>query len=75
VLVFDRNASWYFGREPRVLPEHLIHLAPGPRDRDFLVNGVQDADSHALENWLRSIARPGIHAPPRDAAPKRQCGC
>jgi hypothetical protein len=74
-LAFDRSASWYFGREPQMLPEYLMHLAPGHRDRDFLVNGVSDGDVVALEIWLRSTMPPGIHARPRDAELRRPRRC
>jgi hypothetical protein len=66
VLVFDRDATWYFGREAQMLPEHLMHLAPKLRNRDFLVNGVRDGDDAALRQWLETIGPPGIHGAPRD---------
>lgn len=74
VLVFASDASWYFGREPQMLPEPLMHIAPVLRDRDYLVNGVAVGDVLALEHWLRSVAESGVHAKPRDAKP-RKSGC
>lgn len=76
VLIFDRDVAWYFGREPEMLPVHLMHIAPGPTDRDRLVNGVSAEDEDALHNWLRSMTPAGVHAQPRDPAPiARSRGC
>jgi hypothetical protein len=75
VLTFDRNTAWYFGSVPVLLPERLMHLAPGLRDRDFLVNGVSDGDAEALEEWLRSLGASGGFAGPRDPARTKHCGC
>lgn len=73
-LVFDANATWYFGADPQMLPDHLIHLAA--RGQGHRVNGVVDGDAHSLHEWLMSVARPGIHGVPRDAvATKRLQRC
>lgn len=74
VLVFDRDATWYFGREPHMLPEHLMHLAAG--GRGHRVSGLNEGDAAALRAWLESIALPGVHGAPRDASPiksRRRC--
>jgi Nucleotide modification associated domain 2 len=63
VLVFDPEASWYFGDNGQVFPEHLMHLAA--TIRNYHVNGVRDGDTDALETWLRGAALPGIHGSPR----------
>jgi hypothetical protein len=69
VLVFDPDATWYFGREPYMLPEHLTHLAAG--GRGHRVNGVNDGDAAELQAWLASLGPPGVHGVPRDGTPKR----
>jgi hypothetical protein len=73
VLVFDPDATWYFGREPHMMPEHLIHLAAA--GRGHRVNGVSDGDAKALKKWLRSIAPPGVHGVPHEIPPKRPRRC
>jgi len=65
VLVFDEQATWYFGDEPRLLPEALIHLAPG--GQGHRVNGVNEADGARLLAWLVSGSPPGIMGRPRHA--------
>lgn len=75
VLVFAREAAWYFGREPEMLPEHLMHLAPRSTDRDRLVNGANAEDVIALQHWLSSLAPAGVHAPPRDPPPIKRARC
>lgn len=66
VLVFDPGATWYFGGNPRLLPDHLMHLAPKLRDRNFLVNGAQPEDTAKLEKWLQNDRKPGIQTGPRE---------
>jgi hypothetical protein len=73
VLIFDPEATWYFGRNPKMLPEHLMHLAAG--GRGHRVNGVKKGDTIALQKWLESIALPGIHGSPRDSSLKRPRRC
>lgn len=73
VLVFDPNATWYFGREPRMLPESLIHLAA--RGRGHRVSGVNEGDAVELQAWLSSIEPPGIHALPHNPASKKPRRC
>lgn len=63
ILVFDNEASWYFGKEPRELPEKLYHLAAAGRGER--VNGVADGDIQAFESWLRELGKPGVYAAPR----------
>jgi hypothetical protein len=73
VLVFDMEATWYFGREPRMLPETLMHLAAAGRpDR---VNGVNDGDAAALKAWLVSQGPPGVHGTPTDGSPRKRRRC
>lgn len=60
VLVFDMEATWYFGDRPQVLPKALIHLAAA--GRGHRVNGATYADITALERWLRRHWLPGIAA-------------
>ena len=69
VLIFDPDATWYFGAEPQMLPEKLMHLAAG--GRGHRVEGANEGDTAALQSWLSSLKPPGIHEPPRDPAPKR----
>lgn len=69
VLVFDRNATWYFGREPHMLPEHLMHLAAS--GRGHRVRGVNAEDAAALRSWLMGISEPGILGTPRDSSPPK----
>ncbi len=73
VLVFDPDATWYFGDKPQTLPDNLIHLAP--QGRGHRVNEVKEGDAAALQAWLTSIAPPGIHGVPRDATPKKTRRC
>ena len=73
VLVFDPDATWYFGREPHMLPEQLMHLAAG--GRGHRVSGVSEGDAAALQAWLTSITPPGVHGLPRDATPKKPRRC
>jgi len=73
VLVFDPDTTWYFGREPHMLPEQLMHLAAG--GRGHRVSGVNEGDAVALQAWLMSITPPGVHGLPRDATPKNPRRC
>jgi hypothetical protein len=73
VLVFDRDATWYFGRQAQMLPEHLMHLAAG--GRGHRVSGVDQEDAAALEAWLASIAQPGVYGVPRDGCPTKPRSC
>lgn len=71
VLIFDPEATWYFGSEPQMMPEHLRRLAAS--GRGHRVNGVVEGDTVALQAWLTAISPPGIHGTPRDApSPKRR---
>ena len=63
VLVFLAGQSWYFGSQPRQLPDSLMHLAADVRDYRF--NPRQDGDLSAWEAWL-ATEPPGIHGSPRD---------
>lgn len=65
VLMFDRDAIWYFGDSPVSLPPDLQHLAP--RGEGHRVNGVLDGDAERLESWLRALLAPGFHGRPRHA--------
>ncbi len=73
VLIFDAKATWYFGRNPQMLPDHLLHLAAG--GRGHRVRDVKEEDAIALEEWLESIAQPGIHGRPREGFPKKPRRC
>jgi hypothetical protein len=73
VLVFAPDATWYFGREPPMLPEHLMHVAAG--GRGHRVNGVNDEDATALQAWLFGIGPPGVHGVPRDGTPTKPRRC
>ena len=70
VLIFELGRTWYFGCDPEMLPNHLIHLAAG--GQGHRVNGVNDADADTLEEWLLSIGRPaGVSGVPRDGSSAR----
>jgi Nucleotide modification associated domain 2 len=73
VLIFNPTSTWYFGKEPQMLPEHLIHLAAG--GRGHRVNGLLEGDAAALQDWLESFAPAGIHNLPRDCVPKKPRSC
>ncbi|MDQ3482212.1 MAG: hypothetical protein M3448_02215 [Pseudomonadota bacterium] len=70
-LVFDPEASWYFGSSPKLLPDDLLHLAP--RGQGHRVNGAGPDDEQALLVWLRNISPPGVQGSPPDA-PDGECG-
>ncbi|MCW2349173.1 hypothetical protein [Sphingobium sp. B12D2B] len=74
-LVFDEQATWYFGDEPRLLPDALIHLAAG--GQGHRVNGTREDDLPTLSAWLRSCSSPGIVGRPRHAPATQvlSCGC
>ena len=67
VLIFDEQATWYFGDEPRLLPDHLLHLAAG--GQGHRVSGVRDGDAALLLKWLASCHAPGIIGKPRQPMP------
>lgn len=68
VPVFDKHASWYFGRNPEMLPGHLLHLAAA--GIGHRVNGVNDTDATALEAWLAGNWPPGVlGSPPKPEFP------
>lgn len=75
-LVFDEHATWYFGDEPRVLPEALHHLAAG--GQGHRVNGTTPEDVGALAAWLAACSTPGMIGRPRHPvatrATPRGCG-
>ncbi|QYU69243.1 hypothetical protein J4558_03630 [Leptolyngbya sp. 15MV] len=73
VLVFDRDQSWYFGSEPRMLPEPLLHLAAA--GIGHRVNGVKEGDAAALLRWLTDTGPPGVHGTPRDKPPTNGGSC
>jgi len=73
VLIFDPKATWYFGSEPQMLPEHLLHIAAG--GRGHRVNGTLEGDAVALQTWLADIAPPGVHHSPRNSAPTKKHRC
>lgn len=62
-LIFDQNATWYFGDQPKVLPHELMHLAAG--GQGHRVNARIEGDLQALQIWLTSIGSPGVHGKPR----------
>ena len=62
-LVFNRAATWYFGSEPKLLPDVLMHLAAA--GQSHRVNGVDEGDVEALTNWLSEIGPSGMFGPPR----------
>lgn len=64
VLVFDCGSTWYFGRHPHTLPDHLDHLAPS--GIGHRVNVVKQGDIEALRKWLEGIAPPGTRGRPHD---------
>lgn len=66
VLLFDEAATWYFGAEPHLLPDHLMHLRAA--GRGHRVNGVNDEDASALESWLNGVTPAGVHGLPRNSA-------
>ena len=63
VVVFDKNAYWYFGDNPETLPDCLLHL--GASGRGYRVNGATEEDVKRLEKWLRSGHPTGVHGKPR----------
>lgn len=69
-LVFDPLASWYFGEQPRQLPDELLHLAP--RGQGHRVNGTKPDDAKMLLQWLSSSSAPGVLGRPPDRA--ASCG-
>lgn len=73
VLLFDPEVTWYFGKEPQLMPEHLMHLAAG--GSGHRVNGMREGDATALRSWLIGVAPPSIHHSPRDGAPKKPRRC
>lgn len=73
VLIFNPEATWYFGCEPQMLPEHLLHIAAG--GRGHRVNGTNEGDAEALQLWLTGIAPPGVHHSPRNAASTKPHQC
>ena len=64
VLMFDPEATWYFGSKPRLMPEHIVHLAAA--GQGFRVNGTKAGDPENLRHWLLSIALADVHNPPTD---------
>lgn len=73
-LIFDPAATWYFGGEPKMLPERLIGIAA--KGQGHRVNGTTVDDLRELLEWLQGLAAPGIHGAPRHpitqlATPKR----
>lgn len=64
VLIFEKNQSWYFGGNGRVLPRELHHLAA--RGQGHRVNLRHEGDLAVLESWLAAQGPPGIHGEPRD---------
>jgi len=70
VLIFDPEASWYFGDQPMEPPSTLDALkAAGQGHR---VNFRLPDDLEQIEDWLRRSVRPGIHGRPR-AEPTSDC--
>lgn len=74
-LVFDERATWYFGDEPKSLPDHLLHLAAG--GQGHRVNGVHDGDADGLLAWLTDLGAAGIIGRPRHMVVARRLsrGC
>lgn len=74
-LVFDEQATWYFGDEPQLLPDGLIHLAAG--GQGHRVNGTREGDLATLSAWLHSCSPPGILGRPRHPIDTRRAssGC
>jgi hypothetical protein len=74
-LVFDEQATWYFGDEPRLLPDDLLHLAAG--GQGHRINGVRDGDTDALLAWLADLGATGIIGRPRHEVMARRLsrGC
>lgn len=64
VLIFEKDQSWYFGGNGRVLPLELHHLAA--RGQGHRVNLRQEGDLALLEKWLADQGPPGVHGEPRD---------
>ena len=63
VLIFDPQATWYFGANPQQPPPRLDPLkavGQGHRVNFRLLNDVED-----LEKWLVGISPPGILGLPR----------
>ena len=66
VLIFDSEATWFFGNRPEKLPERLSHLAAA--GRPTRVHDASEADIAALETWLRSYWPAGIHGRPAEGS-------
>lgn len=64
VLIFDKEQSWYFGGDGRVLPLKLHHLIA--RGQGHRVNQRKAGDLAVLETWLAAQGPPGVHGEPRD---------
>jgi hypothetical protein len=62
VLLFDQARTRYFGGEPEVLQERLMHLAP--QGRAYRVNFRRDGDLHDWEEFISKL--PVEHGEPRD---------
>ena len=69
-LVFDERATWYFEDEPKLLPDHLLHLAAG--GQGHRVNGVHEGDIDALSAWLADLGAIGIIGKPRHGVMTRR---
>lgn len=63
VLVFDEAAAWYFGDQPEMLPDELMHLAAA--GQGHRVNDRKDGDLQALQAWLSGLSSPGVVGKPR----------
>src|SRR3954468_10712834 len=71
VLLFDPQATWYFGEDPQMLPAPLMHLAA--RGQGHRVNPRVAGDEEQLLRWLRGTARPGVHGRPRHSSDIASC--
>lgn len=71
VLVFDTAAAWYFGDQPEMLPDDLMHLAAQGQGHRVKLREIGDLE--LLQAWLAGIAKPGILGKPRHAAPASGC--
>lgn len=66
VLIFDQNASWYFGDRPIELPSMFGVLAAS--GQGHRVNLRLPDDIAQIEAWLHGQVVAGVHGDPRDGA-------
>lgn len=64
VLIFDAEATWYFGGDGREIPQELAHIIK--RGIGYTYKGSHDGDETRLIEWLRTQGPPGRFGAPRE---------